>query len=112
MNEPLHRGRFGATMMWSARLLLVAIFAVLVSFARDSAAMPACGPWPAPDRWPTLIPPLVVAGIASLVGCVLLGLCRRSDSAAVWFFASGGSVVGAIGVHFMVLLYMSFTTLC
>lgn len=110
--EPVHAGGLGTAVVWGCRLVLGAALAALVRMAFLSAALPSCGPGPAPDRWPTLLPALVVAALVVGGAGWLVGRLKRMDSALTFFFAVAGVMVVALFALGIVVLAMSFMTLC
>jgi hypothetical protein len=110
--EPAHAGGLGSAVVWGCRLVLGAALAALVRMAFVSAALPSCGPGPTPDRWPTLLPALAVATLVVSGAGWFGGRLKRMDSALSFFFAVAGVMVVAIFALGIVLLAMSFMTLC
>jgi hypothetical protein len=110
--DPAHAGGLGSAVVWGCRLVLGAALAALVRMALLSAALPSCGPGPAPNRWPTLLPALAVATLVVSGAGWAVGRLKRMDSALSFFFAVAGVMVVAMFALALVLLAMSFLTLC
>jgi peptidoglycan biosynthesis protein MviN/MurJ (putative lipid II flippase) len=110
--EPAHAGGLGNAVVWACRIVLGAALAALVRMAVLSAALPSCGPGPKPERWPTLLPALVIAALVAGGAGWLVGRLKRLDSAASFFFAVVGVMMVALFALGIVLLAMSFMTVC
>ena len=109
---PRHAGVWGAVVTWFCRLVVGATQALLVYFAYATAAQPSCGPWPKPDRWPTLLPVLGVTGLGVLAAWWFIGWLVRLDTTVGWLACLFGVVAGVIIMQFAAILVMSLMTFC
>jgi heme/copper-type cytochrome/quinol oxidase subunit 3 len=102
----------GSILASACRLGLGLAAVCLLGFASQTAAQPSCGPWPKPDRWPSLLPVLIIGALLVAGGWWSLGRLARRAPTVGRALAMLGVTAGVLAALFVALLYMSFVTLC
>lgn len=111
-SKPAHASWWGSAIAWTCRVVVGATQLLVVSTALEAADLPACGPGPAPNRWPLLGPLLGGSIIASIAAWWFIGWLVRLDSTAAWLVALVGIAFGMIMLHIGLVMFMSLMTFC